>query len=405
MRPPARRRTVNGVDVRRLGPADLALALGASVFVLSVTAGIEPSPGERGVDALAVGAMLAACWSLAFRRVATVAVLVVITGALLVYTAREYAGGPIYLTLAVVLYTLGATRDWIHAVVPVGLSVAVMVVGATLMTGGDELTWHLAVFPGWAAAALFLGTASRNRRAYLQGLEDRARSLEESREEEARRRVAEERLRIARDLHDALAHSIATITLQSGVAAHVLDRRPEEAAAALDAIRRTSREAMQELRMTLGVLRSAGDEDDAAAPRAPTPGLARVEALADRAVEAGLPITVRRVGDPGGPLPTAVDVAAYRIVQEAITNVMRHAGPATATVTVTTGREAVEVEVLDDGRGAAANGAGAGTGHGIAGMRERASIVGGTLDAGPRAGGGFRVWARLPLAPGPEERE
>ena len=405
MRPVARRRTVHGVNVRRLGPADLALALGATVFVLSVTAGIEPSPGERGVDALAVGAMLAACCSLAFRRVATVAVLVVITGALLVYTAREYAGGPIYLTLAVVLYTLGATRDWIHAVVPVGMSVTVMVVGATVMTGGDELTWHVAVFPGWAAAALFLGTASRNRRAYLQGLEERARSLEESREEEARRRVAEERLRIARELHDALAHSIATITLQSGVAAHVRDRRPGEAAAALDAIRRTSREAMQELRMTLGVLRSAGDEDDAAAPRAPTPGLARVEALADRAVEAGLPVTGRRGGDPGGPRPTAVDAAAYRIVQEAITNVMRHAGPATATVTVTTGPEAVEVEVLDDGRGAAANGAGAGTGHGIAGMRERASIVGGTLDAGPRAGGGFRVWARLPLAAGPEGRE
>ena len=403
MRTPGGSRTVNGVNERRLGATDLALVLGASVFVLTVTAGIEPSPGERGIDALAVVAMLAACWSLAFRRVATVPVLVVVTGALLVYTAREYAGGPVYLTLAVVLYTLGATREWAQALVPVGASVAVMVVGAILLTGTDELTWHLAVFPGWAAAALFLGAASRNRRAYLRGLEERARSLEESREEEARRRVAEERLRIARELHDALAHSIATITLQSGVAAHVLDRRPEEAAAALDAIRRTSREAMQELRVTLGVLRSAGDEDDAAAPRAPTPGLDRVEALADRAAQAGLPVTVRRVGAAGGPLPTAVDVAAYRIVQESITNVMRHAGPAAATVTVTTGPEAVEVEVVDDGRGAAANGAVTGAGHGIAGMRERVSIVGGSLDAGPRAGGGFRVWARLPLTSGVED--
>jgi signal transduction histidine kinase len=320
-------------------------------------------------------------------------ILAVITVALTVYTARSYAGGPIYLTLAVSLYSLAATaRDRRDALVAAGIAVAVMIVGGVLVSEADDLTWHVAVFPGWAAAALFLGDAHRNRREYLAGLEQRARFLEESREEEARRRVAEERLRIARDLHDVVAHSIATINLQSGVAAHVLDRQPADARDALEAIKRTSGEALQELRTTLEVLRADGD---GAAPRAPTPGLARVDALAESTRQAGVPVEVRRTGEEVV-LPAAVDVAGYRIVQESLTNVMRHAGAARAVVSIATAPDAVEIEVLDDGRGASASTNG---GHGMAGMRERASLVNGAFEAGPRPGGGYRVWARLPLGP------
>ena len=241
---------------------------------------------------------------------------------------------------------------------------------------------------------MFLGTAHFSRRAYLAELEQRAQYLEESREEEARRRVAEERLRIARDLHDVIAHGIATIHMQSGAALHVLDRQPEQAGPALRAIKELSKQTLDELRSTVGVLR-----DDDEVPLAPTPGLDQVDTLIENARNAGVAITVdcdaRRAV-----VPAAVDVAAYRIVQEALTNVMRHAGVnATATVTIRHEADAVRVEVVDDGRGAAsAVDADRRGGHGIAGMAERAATVGGHVIAGPRPGGGFGVVARLPLS-------
>ena len=392
----APRTTTRGTAARDI-LVDLALAAGAVAALLAITSQIEPSDGERGIDALAVATMVAAGGVLAVRRRLPRVTLAVITAALIVYTARGYAGGPIYLTLGFAFYTLAANAEHRRdAFVAVGVSVAAMVVGGIAATGTDQLTWHVAVFPGWAAAAIFLGEAQRNRRGYLASLEERARHLEETREEEARRRVAEERLRIARDLHDVVAHSIATINLQSGVAAHVLERRPDEAAEALRAIKRTSGEALQELRATLDVLRGGAD-DDGDAPRAPTPGLDRVDALAESTRRTGLDVVVRRNdGDATtSVIPAAVDVAGYRIVQESLTNVMRHAGASYATVTITTTPDAVEIEVVDDGRGAAA-GEGDG-GHGIAGMRERAHLAGGELTAGPRPGGGYRVWARLPI--------
>ncbi len=260
----------------------------------------------------------------------------------------------------------------------------------------DERVEHLVymvAFVGWAGGAVFLGSAQHNRRAYLAELEQRARDLEETREEEARRRVAEERLRIARDLHDVIAHGIATIHMQSGAALHVLDRHPEQAAPALAAVKQLSKQTMQELRATLDVLRS---DDGEAAPLAPTPGLDRLNALVDVSRRAGLPIELEIVGAPAAPPPVAVDLAAYRIVQESLTNVMRHAGErARATVTVSHEADAVEIDIVDDGLGAAA-GVPANGGHGIVGMRERAATVGGTLVAGANPGGGFRVHARLP---------
>jgi len=275
------------------------------------------------------------------------------------------------------------------------------VAGQRLVEDHDSTGFLAVLLSSWAGGALLLGGSVRGRRAEWTALEERARHLAESQEEEARRRVAEERLRIARDLHDSVAHSMASISVQAGVGAHVLDERPEDARAALLAIKDASGEALAELRATLGMLRS-----DEAAPREPAAGLDRLSSLIESSLTAGLTVDVVVEGD-ARPLPPAVDAAAYRIVQESLTNVIRHAGPARATVTIRHGGDAVEIAVTDDGRGAGSGGGngpdpgGAGpagpAGHGLAGMRERVALLGGELSAGNRRSGGYRVLVRFPL--------
>ena len=211
------------------------------------------------------------------------------------------------------------------------------------------------------------------------------------REEESRRRASEERLRIARELHDALGHHISLINVQAGVALHLMDERPEQARTALSAIKQASKEALTELRSVLDVLRQVDEQ----APRTPTPTLARLEELISQSVAAGLDVRAETQGEVR-PLPFGVDVAAYRIVQEALTNVARHAGPAAATVRIAYGERDVTVQVEDDGRGPPSHGS-SGSGKGLLGMRERVATLGGELEAGPRPDGGFRVRARLPL--------
>ncbi len=369
---------------------DGAVAAVFTAFCLVVGRPIAENNDQRFdgwtiVTGLVIGGVLV------FRRVAPEATLAVTVAGLGVWTVADFAGGPIYLAPLVPLYTLavlGLRRRTVIAVV--AMSVAFVVFALI----SDERAAHLGflvAFAGWAGGAVFLGTAQRNRRAYLAQLEQRARDLEESREEEARRRVAEERLRIARDLHDVIAHGIATIHMQSGAALHVIDRHPEQAVPALTAVKQLSKQTLQELRATLDVLRA---DDAEAAPLAPTPGLDRLTALVDVTRQAGLPVELEIVGGET-PAPTAVDVAAYRIVQESLTNVMRHAGArARATVTVRRTDRAVDIEVVDDGLGVAAPPANGG--HGIIGMRERAATVGGTVVAGANRGGGFRVQAHLP---------
>ncbi|WP_258040299.1 sensor histidine kinase, partial [Streptomyces sp. SM9] len=174
----------------------------------------------------------------------------------------------------------------------------------------------------WLGLAAAAGDAVRSRRAYITAIHERADRAERTREEEARRRVAEERLRIARDLHDVVAHHIALVNVQAGVAAHVMDRRPDQAKEALAHVREASRSALDELRATVGLLRQSGDPE---APTEPAPGLARLDDLAERFRNAGLPVEIA-CPDRGDPLPAAVDLAAYRVVQEALTNVHKHAG-------------------------------------------------------------------------------
>jgi signal transduction histidine kinase len=370
---------------------DAGIAVVFTTFCLFVTRAVAENNDER-YDAWTIVTGIVIGGALVLRRVAPEVALGVTLVGLGVWTMADFAGGPIFLAPLVPLYTIATFGDRRRTITAV-VVLAIVFVGLALLS--DERAGHLVyllAFAGWAGGAVFLGTTQHNRRAYLAQLEQRARDLEESREEEARRRVIDERLRIARDLHDVIAHGIATVYMQSGAALHVLDRHPEQAAPALAAVKQLSKQTMQELRATLDVLRSDVTE---AAPLAPTPGLDHLNTLVDVSRHAGLPVDLEIVGAKAAP-PAAVDVAAYRIVQESLTNVMRHAGEnARATVTVSHGDDAVEIDIVDDGLGVAA-GAPANGGHGIVGMRERAATVGGTLVAGANPGGGFRVHARLP---------
>jgi len=242
-----------------------------------------------------------------------------------------------------------------------------------------------------AAAA---GDAVRSRRAFVHAIRERAQRAERTREEEARRRVAEERLRIARDLHDVVAHHIALVNVQAGGAAHVMDKRPDQAKEALAHVREASRSALNELRATVGLLRQSGDPE---APTEPAPGLARLDDLVDTFRNAGLPVEIART-DHDTTLPAAVDLAAYRVIQEALTNVQKHAGAeAKAEVSVVRVGPNVEVTVLDNGPGQDQGPDDDGGGHGLLGMRERVTAIGGSCTAAPRYGGGFRVHAILPV--------
>ena len=238
-----------------------------------------------------------------------------------------------------------------------------------------------------AAWLLALGTSTEVVRVRRERAAEAARTVQEER----RRRASEERLRIARELHDVVAHHLSLINVQAGVALHLLDERPEHARTALGAIKGASKDALEELRSVVDVLRS-GDEG---APRAPAPTLADLDAVVERAAAAGLDVQVVTSGPPR-PLPRPVERAAVRIVQEAVTNVLRHAGRAAASVELTYGADALVVQVDDDGAGMAGDGP-ARAGSGIAGMRERVTALGGRLDAGPRSGRGFRVRAWLPV--------
>jgi signal transduction histidine kinase len=241
--------------------------------------------------------------------------------------------------------------------------------------------WYLLI--GWLVAAAVAGELARQHRAYLDQVEQRAAEAERTREETARRRADEERVRIARELHDSLTHNISIIKVHAGVALHLARKRDEPVPDALVAIEQASSEAMRELRATLELLR-----DD----NQPASGLDRMELLVERVRAAGLPVQVSVSGH-RRPLPATVDRVAYRIVQEALTNTTRHAGAAAAHVQLSYDVDGLIVCVEDDGRGSGE----VIPGVGLSGMRERVTALGGSLRAGPRPGGGFTVHAELPL--------
>jgi signal transduction histidine kinase len=374
--------------------ADVLLAV--AVTVAAIPGQWTTPPDSEGMvfhrpDMGGVVLALLASAPLLWRRARPLTVLLVIALASSAYEILGYASVLPPMGVLVGLYTVAAHCDRSRsrlglAFVSVGLAVVLVSTDWEVTVG--TVAGNVIIF----VTVWLVGDNLQARRATVEALEERAERAEQTRAAEAERAVAEERTRIARDLHDVVAHSMSVMVVQATAARRVLDREPGQAAAALDAIESTGREAMTEMRRLLGVLRDDRGEPAALAPQ---PSIDGLSGLVGQFVEAGLPATLELAG-PVQELPAGVALSAYRIVQEALTNALKHAGPATKVeVTVRYRDDDVEVEVLDDGRGVAP--AGADRGHGLLGMRERVDVCGGELRTGPRAGGGFAVRARLPL--------
>ncbi|MFF3762507.1 sensor histidine kinase [Streptomyces sp. NPDC001922] len=474
--------------------AAVVLALILLTLVTDHSGPAGPRIGARTPAPWSVGLALLACSALVFRRRMPRQVLGV-TGALTLvelFTQPDERGAPVALSAAVALYTIASRTDRPTTWRAGALTVVALTAAAMYSGPGPWYDQQNIGILAWTGLAAAIGDAVRSRRAVVDAIRERAERAERTREEEARRRVAEERMRIARELHDVVAHHIALVNVQAGVAAHVMDSRPDQAKEALAHVREASRSALHELRATVGLLRQSGDPE---APTEPAPGLGVLDQLVDGFARAGLPVDVEVSSTaPEGPwhsrsadravavigdLPAAVDLTAYRVVQEALTNTHKHAGDqASATVRIARAWEALEITVLDDGTavaperaarqtgrdaargdiprgdsvrtagGKATGGKGTGAktaggkgdaartpaprdgrsekgdavrsrgtrgdgpqrpdggydgaddeggGHGLIGMRERAAALGGSCEAGPRYGGGFRVHVRLPL--------
>jgi signal transduction histidine kinase len=363
------------------------VAAGAGVATLATVLPFDPGSPEAWAAYLLV---LAHTLPIAVRRRWPLAVLAWGLATGVAFAALGLNLVSLTFAVLVYLYTVAAHRPRVASLAGLAATEALLVLvwlarPRALGDGGTLVLDGLIMAAGW-----WLGDGTRRRQEAVAAARQRAAELEEAREELARRAVTEERLRIARELHDVVAHSMSIIAVQSGVGVHVLDSQPEEARKALAAVEATSRQALVEMRRLLGVLRQ---EAEPRGSLAPAPGLAEVEALAAEVARAGVRVEVHIEGTPCE-LPAGLDLSAYRIVQEALTNVVRHAGPATARVAVRYSPGQVAFEVVDDGRGPGAEDRG---GHGLAGMRERAALYGGTLEAGPVPGGGFRVAATLPV--------
>ncbi|MEH0842082.1 histidine kinase [Micromonospora sp. CPCC 205711] len=414
--------------VAREHPTVADALLAAALLAVSLLP-VNP-PGGPPRAPLTVGAVLLAvlgCAGLVLRRRYPLPVLVLATVTVIAAQLTGLARGPFVIIVAIAAYTVATRTDRRTAAVAGAVSALAVAVAAVATLGVGVLDPAVVVLLLWFGVAVAFGDAVRSRRAYVAVLEERARRAEQTREEEALRRVAEERLRIARELHDVVAHHIALINVQAGVAGHLLRGQPEAAEEALGHVRAASRTTLEELATLLGVLRGAGESD---APTEPAPSLNRLDALVE-GFSAGQPVRWTVAGQPR-PLPTAVDVAAYRIIQESLTNAHKHAPGAAVAVRLRYDADGVTIEVRDDGpprpdaavppdRAVAAGtptpaadrpgatspgavapdrGAGAGGGLGLVGMRERAETVGGAFSAGPRTGGGWLVRAELPA---PEE--
>jgi signal transduction histidine kinase len=373
-------------SLRRLPPraVDAGVAIAVAIAVMAIMSVAEESGPNRSLDVLARALGLTVAALLLLRRDRPLLVLVGSIGALLVYAGLNYPAFSLAVPLAAAAYSAAVAGHIRPAAAILTLPILAGAGYQSLFEGaslGSVLATETLADAALLAAVLLLGEAVRHRRAWAGEVRQRL-------ERESARRVEAERLRIARELHDVLAHTIAAVNVQAAVAAEAIDDAPAEARASLQTIRAQSRAAIAELKATVGLLR--GDAGDA--PRAPTPGLADIDALVDGAAEAGVDVRVSVAG-PVRELPVAVDLNAYRIVQESLTNVVRHSGAATAALTIGYEPDAIVLRITDDG--AATDGTGPG-GYGLVGMRERAVALGGALDTGRAAGGGFAVHARLP---------
>ncbi|MFI5892232.1 sensor histidine kinase [Actinoplanes sp. NPDC051513] len=368
---------------------DLPYILGGAAIGVLLLGDAIIAPDAGPVGAIDVVLILAAAAAVALCRRFPVPALVVVTAAMLALHVRVHAGvSAAFPVLGVVYVAAWRGHRAISAVASVVFLAGFLARDISVAPPGrpgQEIIERTSLLLGWFVAANVAGLVARQRRAYLEQAEQRAFEAERTRDEMALRRAGEERLRIARDLHDSLTHSISVVKVQAGIAVHLARKQGEEPSAALLAIQEASGAAMRELRATLEVLREPSDVDSV--------GLARVGELAERTRAAGVPVQLTVTGGPAE-LPAEIDQAGYRVVQEALTNVARHAGPASAEVRLAYESARLTVEVTDDGL----QGAGPVTpGVGLLGMRERVAGLGGTLHADHRDGGGFAVRATFPL--------
>ena len=381
---PARPGTLVAIDV-----AVAVATIAVSLLILS-SDGADWPAGTRDPDGLAAALVVIINATITLRRRALGAALAIALVAGTVYAARQYP--PIVAPALPLIVYLAATRlDDRRSRLVLIVAVAGSALGATLAAGPTDPQDVLIVAGCW-----LLGHYVRTRRRLVAELEQRAVDLERQREEQARRAVAEERLHIARELHDVLAHTMSVVAVQAGTGRLVGTAHPDEAINALATVETTARSAMQEMRHILTVLRA---DDDPDATVTPTPGLDDLPTLVAQVAEAGIAVALRVEGDPP-PVPAGVGLAAYRITQEALTNVIKHAGPAHAAVLVRYTARDIALEVRDDGHSTAA--AVAAGGHGLIGMRERAAVHGGELTAEPDPGGGFVVKSATPHPTGPD---
>jgi signal transduction histidine kinase len=374
--------SARGLVARHPLASDTLVALGLAVFVLQdLWTSRDYFTASTGIY---VPAALLMTLPLAFRRRAPLAVTAVVMGALIVESlavGRAPTPDSQLVGWLLAIYTVAVHSDRLPAAVGGAISLA----AGLIWIGIDDFFFPLVVFGGaWIAGRLV-----RQRQLYAEAVEQRAAAVEREREANARVLAAEERARIARELHDLLSHSVSVMVVQAAAERSALGSDRAAPGDALEAIERTGRQALVEMRRLFSLLRSGTGSE-----LAPQPTLAELDDLVEQVRKAGLPVDLRVQGKPDAVAP-GVALCAYRIVQEALTNVIKHAGPARASVVVRYGDDALELEVTDDGRGAAN---GSRLGHGLTGMRERVALYGGELDAASRNGGGFRVRARLPLA-------
>jgi signal transduction histidine kinase len=370
---------------RRAG--DLLVVALAVFSQLEFWLGSIPEPRAGAAFGVAAALPLLARRRYPFAAPLIVVAVVVVTS--FVAPRAEEEGVTIIVALILAMWALGLRNERTRAVMGGVLAIAAaQIVNRNFEEGLNAADVLFTVLLVWAP--LIAGQALRHREQRAAELEARAERLAREREERARTAVAEERARVARELHDVVAHSISVMTIQAGAARLLIDDDPLRADGPLQAVEDTGRQTLAELRSLVGVLHAG----ELALGLAPQPGLDDLPALAESVRAAGLPVVMTVDGEPEG-VPPGVDLTAYRIVQEALTNTLKHAGPASARVTVRYRPGSIDLEILDDG--AAAGNGRAGGGHGLVGMRERVALYGGELQAGTQPGGGFAIRARLPL--------
>lgn len=372
-----------------LHPLAIVVPIAFVQVVFTFGAAYRQEAADR-INALTIALALASAVALVWRRRHPVRVLGAVYVLEAVYFALENPFGPIFISLVVALFNAVAHGARVLAWTTGYVGSAVLFTG--MLSRNDwVVNWVGAgAVLAWISLVMGIGELAKARR-------DRAAQAREARAEQNRRQASEERLKIAREVHDVLAHHVSLINVQSGVALHLIDSQPEQVKEALTAIKQSSKEVLVELRNILGVLRDVDGDTDGAAPRHPVASLDQLDRLVERMDTAGLPVTVKVEGEKR-PVPKGVDAAALRIVQESLTNTYRHAGPTTATVTLGYRPAELTVQVDDEGRGGAESSSGdsTGTGSGLTGMRQRVEALSGTFSAGPKPGGGFRVTATFP---------